>query len=36
MRELLMKVTGMRLINDFLAEVFALWSIGNEFSENVT
>ena len=25
-----MKVTGMRLKRDFLAEVFVLWSMGNE------
>ena len=30
MHELLMKVTGMRLKSDFLAEVFVLWSVGNE------
>ena len=30
MHELLMKVTGMRLKGDFLAEVFVLWSMGNE------
>ena len=31
MYELLMKVTGMRLKSDFFAEVFVLWSMGNEF-----
>ena len=30
MHELLMNVTGMRLKSDFLAEVFVLWSMGNE------
>ena len=30
MHELQMKVTGMRLKSDFLAEVFILWSLGNE------
>ena len=31
MHILLMKVTRMRLKSDFLAEVFVLWSMGNEF-----
>ena len=30
MHELLIKVTGMRFKSDFFAEVFVLWSMGNE------
>ena len=30
MHELLMKVTRMRLKGDYFAEVFVLWSMGNE------